>query len=45
METAGFCMIDWVMGNQTLWIPMVKGYLEAGRFSKKYFHKFSQISF
>jgi hypothetical protein len=21
METAGFCMIDWVMGNQTLWIP------------------------
>jgi dienelactone hydrolase len=22
-------MIDWVMGNQTLWIPMVKGYLEA----------------
>jgi hypothetical protein len=29
METAGFCMIDWVMGNQTSGYPMVKGYLEA----------------
>jgi hypothetical protein len=29
METAGFCMIDWVMGNQTSDTQWSKGYLEA----------------
>jgi hypothetical protein len=29
METAGFCMIDWVMGNQTSGYQWSKGYLEA----------------
>jgi hypothetical protein len=41
METAGFCMIDWVMGNQTS-DTLVKGYLKGSRFLKlvSHFHKF-----